>query len=68
MELMNKNIKKLNFPKTIKGWQLHSQNVMLALESWSFVTNEYSNHQSLEVQDAKNGGFDNYTDMSQKRK
>ena len=28
--------------------------------------NEYSNHQSLDVQDTKNSGLDNYADMSQK--
>ena len=66
MELMNKNIKELDFPNTIAGWQLHSQNLMLSLSSRSFVVNEYSNHRVLEVQDAKNRGKDNYTDMSQK--
>lgn len=66
MELMNKNVKKKDFPNTINGWQLHSQNVMFALTSRSFVMNEYTNHQSLEVQNAKNNGIDEYTDMSQK--
>ena len=66
MELMNKNVKEMDFPNTIDGWQLHSQNVMLALTSRSFVMNEYTNHQSLEVQNAKNCGIDEYTDMSQK--
>ena len=66
MELMNKNVKELDFPNTIAGWQLHSQNLMLALSSRSFVVNEYSNHRVLEVQDAKNEGNDKYVDMSQK--
>ena len=67
MELMNKNVKELDFPNTIEAWQLHSQNVMLALASRSFVTNEYTNHHSTDVQDAKNLGCDKYNDMSQKR-
>ena len=66
MELMNKNVKELYFPNTIDGWQLHSQNIMLALASSSFVMNEQTNHQSLDVQNAKNSGLDNYIDMSQK--
>ena len=66
MELMNKNVKELDFPNTIEGWKLHSQNVMLALVSRSFVMNEYSNHQSLDAQDAKNSELDNYAEMSQK--
>ena len=39
---------------------------MLALESRAFVTNKYSNHRNLDVQDAKNICVDEYTDMSQK--
>ena len=66
MELMNKNVKELDFNNTIDGWQLHSQNVMLALASRSFVMNEYTNHQTFEVQNAKNSGSDKYMDMSQK--
>ena len=66
MELMNKNVKEMDFPNTVDGWQLHSQNVMLALTSRSFVMNEYTKHQSLEVQNAKNFGMDEYIDMSQK--
>ena len=49
MELINKNFKELDFPSTIKAWQLHSQSVMLALSSQEFVTAEYSNHRSLHV-------------------
>ena len=66
MELMNKNVKELDFPNTIDGWQLHSQNLMFALSSRSFVMNEYSNHRVLEVQDAKNSGVNNYEELSQK--
>ena len=66
MELMNKNVKELDFSNKIEAWELHSQNIMFALESRVFVTNEYSNHRSMEVQDAKNSGSDKYTDLSQK--
>ena len=39
---------------------------MLVLASRSFVMNKCTNHQSLDVQNAKNDGLDNYIDMSQK--
>ena len=68
MELMNKNVKGLDSPNTIEGWQVHSQNIILALASHTFVTNKYTNHQSLDVQNAKNSGMDNYVDISQKGK
>ena len=61
MELMNKNIKELEFP-----WQLHSQNVMLASSSRNFMTAEYSNRRSLLVQHSDNIGDDNYIDMLMK--
>ena len=58
------NAKELDFPNTIEGWKLHSQNVMLSLASQSFVINEYTNHQYLDVQNDKNSRMDNYTYMS----
>ena len=39
---------------------------MLALVSRSFVTNKYSNHHSVDVQDTNNIGYNKYNDMSQK--
>ena len=66
MELINKNLKEMNFSNTIAGWQLNSQNIMLVLTSRSFMMNEYKNRHVLEVQNAKNYGMDEYVDMSQK--
>ena len=66
MELMNKNVKGLDFPNAIEAWQLHSQNIMLALSSRACVTAEYSNHRSLQVQDTTNKGKNECIDMSMK--
>ena len=53
IELMNKNVKELDFPNNIEPWQLQSQNIMLVQVSRTFITNEYSTHWNIEVQDAK---------------
>ena len=53
MELINKNVKELNFPNNIEAWRLHSKDVMLAQASSTFIKNEYSTHRSIKVQDAK---------------
>ena len=56
----------MNFPNTIDACKMHSQNVMLALTSRSFVTNEYTHHKVVDVEDAKLTSDDSYTDISQK--
>ena len=65
MELINKDVKQLDFPNTLQGWQLHSQNLMLSLRSRILVTNEYSHHFKVDVANAK-ADSDNYTDIANK--
>ena len=66
MELMNKNMKELDLPNTIKGWQSYSQNVMLCQRSRVFVMNKYSNHRSDNSHNNKYSTIDEYTDLSYK--
>ena len=66
MELMNKNMKELEFLNTVEGWLSHSQNIMFCQRSRVFVMNEYSHHGSVEAHNKKHSTADKYTDLSSK--
>ena len=66
MDLINKNMKELDFLNTIEGWLPHSQNIMTCLNSHLFIVNDYSYHHKVETYNSKFEGNDDYIDTTQK--
>ena len=66
VELMNNNMKKMDFPNTMEAWLLHSQNLMLCLRSLVFVMNNNRIIEQWRHNNNKHSSKDNYTDLSHK--